>query len=243
MNFGPIRPKRVADVVFERLRERIDGGALAPGDRLPSERVIAGQMRVSRPVVREAINMLAGQGLVEVRPRRGIFVRVAAAPGLGDPLANLIGDSLERVLELIDVRRELETHAASLAAEFATPRDVEELAAIIGDLERDHAARRTGEDADVRFHCRIAQAAGNTVLTHIMATLHGALTTTSLIVASRLHASDHYRDTILGQHRGIFAAIRDQAPDEARARMGEHLDFVTREVRYHTRKSAERAAV
>src|SRR3546814_8867915 len=47
-------------------------GSLAPGDRLPSERELAEQMRVSRPVVREAINMLVGQGLLDIRSRREI---------------------------------------------------------------------------------------------------------------------------------------------------------------------------
>lgn len=242
MNFGPIEPKKVVDTVIERLRGRIEEGTLAPGDRLPSERALAEQMRVSRPVVREAINMLAGQGLLNIRPRRGVFVCVAATPALGDPLVNLIGDSLERAIEILDVRRELETHTASLAAEFATADDIDDLAAIIAQLERDHRERSTGEEADARFHCRIAQAAGNTVLTHIMAALHGVLTKTSLMIASRLNASDHYRDTIFRQHLAIFDAIRDHAPAPARQAMSEHLDFVIRELRYYTRKNAKTAA-
>lgn len=242
MNFGPIEPKKMVDTVFERLRGHIEEGTLAPGDRLPSERTLAEQMRVSRPVVREAINMLAGQGLLTIRARRGVFVSVAAPPALGDPLASLIGDSLDRVIEILDVRRELETHTASLAAEFATAKDIDDLAVIIDQLGRDHGERSTGEEADARFHCRIAQAASNTVLTHIMAALHGALTKTSLMIASRLNASDHYRDTIFRQHLAIFDAIRNHAPAEARQAMGEHLDFVIRELRYYTRKNARPAA-
>ncbi len=89
---------------------------------------------------------------------------------------------------------------------------------------------------------RIVQAAGNTVLTHLMATLHGALTRTSLMVATRLNASDHYRDTIFRQHCAIFEAVRDHAPERARVAMREHLEFVIRELRYYTRKNAETAA-
>ncbi|MFQ5784917.1 MAG: FadR/GntR family transcriptional regulator [Alphaproteobacteria bacterium] len=241
MTFGPIKPKKVVDVVFERLRERIDDGTLVPGDRLPSERALAKQMQVSRPVVREALNLLVGQGLLEIRPRQGVFVRIAGTAALGSPLVNLIGDSLERATELLEVRRELETYTVSLAAEFATSRDIEDLAAIIAELERVHRERKTGEEVDARFHCRIAQAAGSTVLTHLMATLHDALAKAALVVASRLNASRHYRDTIFSQHCAIFEAIREHAPERARQRMREHLDFVIRELRYYTRKNADSA--
>src|SRR5690606_21540795 len=142
-------------------RSRLEDGSLAPGDRLPSERELAEQMHVSRPVVREAINMLVGQGLLEIRARRGVFVRAAATPDLGDPLANLIGDNLDRLLELLEVRRLLESQAAALAAEFATPRDLEDLQRLLAELEHAYRQQQPDEGADARFHGRIAQAAGN----------------------------------------------------------------------------------
>ena len=239
MSFGPIKPKKVADAVFEQLRMRLEDGSLAPGDRLPSERELAEQMRVSRPVVREAINMLVGQGLLEIRARRGVFVRAAASPGWGDPLTNLIGDSIDRLIELLEVRRILESQTASLAAEFATAHDIDDLSQLIDELEQVHRRRATGEAADARFHARIAQAAGNTVLMHLMATLHKAMTRSSLVVASRFQASELYRETILRQHRAIFEAIRAHDPDAARGRIQEHLDYVMRELRHHSRKSAD----
>lgn len=236
MTFGPIKPKKVAEAVVDQMRARLEHGSLAPGDRLPSERELAEQMRVSRPVVREATNMLVGQGLLEIRPRRGVFVRAAATPGLGDPLANLIGDSVERLIELLEVRRTLETQTAALAAEFATPRDIEDLSAIMEEFERVHRERGSGAGTDARFHGRIARAAGNTVLMHLMATLHRALTRCSQKVASGFKASDLYRETILRQHRAIFEAICGHDPEAARARMQEHLDYVVRELRYHSRR-------
>lgn len=245
MSFGPIKPKKVADAVLEQLRARLEDGSLAPGDRLPSERELAEQMRVSRPVVREAINILVGQGLLDIRPRRGVFVRAASAAALGDPLTNLIGDSLDRLIELLEVRRMLESQTAALAAEFAGPRDIEELAAVIGEFER---ARRDpdpgldpspGEGIDARFHGRIAQAAGNTVLMHLMMTLHTAMTRSSLAVAARFQASTLYRETILQQRRGIFDAIRSHDPEAARRRMQEHLDYVMRELRHHLRRAGD----
>jgi len=236
MTFGPIKPKKVADAVVDQLRARLEGGGLAPGDRLPSERELAEQMRVSRPVVREAINMLVGQGLLEIRPRRGVFVRSAVMPGPGDALVNLIGDSVERLIELLEIRRVLEAQTAALAAEFATPRDIEDLAAIMAEYERVHREGGVDGDIDGRFHGRIAQAAGNTVLMHLVAMLHGALSRVFATAASRFKASDLYRETVLRQHRALFEAICAHDPEAARARMQEHVDYIIRELRYHSRR-------
>lgn len=235
MPFGPIKPKKVADAVLEQLRARLEDGSLAPGDRLPSERELAEQMRVSRPVVREAINMLVGQGLLEIRSRRGVFVRAAGMSGFGDPLSNLIGDNVDRLVELLEVRRILESQTAALAAEFATDVDIDDLAALVAELER---ARRD-DGIDARFHGRIAQAAGNTVLMHLMAPLHKALTSGTLTLAARFQETERYRDTLLQQRRAIFEAIRAHDPGAARARMQEHLDYVMRELRHHARRGQE----
>lgn len=239
MPFSPIKPKKVADAVVEQLRTRLEDGSLGPGDRLPSERELVGQMRVSRPVVREAINMLVGQGLLEIRARQGVYVRAAMSPGWGDPLTNLIGDSIDRLVELLEVRRILESQSAALAAEFATPRDIDDLALIMEELEQAHRRPVTGAGTDPRFHARIAQAAGSTVLMHLVATLHEATTASSLAVTSRFQASDLYRETNLRQHRAVFEAIRVHDPEAARARMQEHLDYVIRELRHHSRKSGD----
>lgn len=237
MSFGPITPKKVAEAVFDQLRARLGDGTLAPGDRLPSERELAAQMRVSRPVIREAINMLVGQGLLEIRPRRGVFARAATAPELGDPLARLIGDSVDRLIELLEVRRTLESETAALAAEFATPQDLDELSAAMDEFERAHRQRLDTEGIDERFHARVAQAAGNTVLLHLLATLHRAFLRRAQTAAAKFRGSDIYRETILRQHRAIFEAIRAHDPASARARMQEHLDYITRELRYHARRS------
>jgi DNA-binding FadR family transcriptional regulator len=67
------------------------------------------------------------------------------------------------------------------------------------------------------------------------------MTRSSLAVASRFQASDLYRETILRQHRGIFEAISGHDPEAARARIEEHLDYVMRELRHHSRKTGDAA--
>jgi GntR family transcriptional repressor for pyruvate dehydrogenase complex len=235
MDVQPLRGS-LGEAAFERLREGIAGGKWAPGERLPSERALAARLAISRPALREAVKRLEGEGLIEVRPRRGLFVRAASTDGLSNSFERLIGTDFDRVNELLDLRRVLEHHSAYLAAEYASPADIADLATIFAEIERDVADGGTGDDADVRFHCAIAKAAGNTVLTHLMATLHGALAKASRLLASRLMASDHYRDGMFELHVRIFEAIRNHQPKAAAEAMDAHFDFVLREfAQYRTR--------
>ena len=205
-----VQPLRgsLGEAAFERLRDGIAGGKWAPGERLPSERALAERLAISRPALREAVKRLEGEGLIEIRPRRGLFVRAASTDGLGDSFERLIGTDFDRVNELLELRRVLEHRSAYLAAEYATPEDIADLTEIYADVEHAIATGGTGEDADARFHCAIAKAAGNTVLTHLMATLHGALAKASRLLALRLMESAHYRDGMFELHARIFNAVR-----------------------------------
>ncbi len=208
--------------------------------RTPAERASLGRTHgISRPALREAIKRLEGEGLLEIRPRRGLFVRAASTDGLSNSFERLIGTDFDRVNELMDLRRVLEHRSAYLAAEYASPADIADLASIFAEIERDVAAGGTGDDADVRFHCAIAKAAGNTVLTHLMATLHGALAKASRLLASRLMESDHYRDGMFELHVRIFEAIRDHDPKTAAASMDAHFDFVLREFSQYRARAGE----
>ena len=235
MEVQPLRGS-LGEAAFERLREGISGGKWAPGQRLPSERALAEHLAISRPALREAVKRLDGEGLIDIRSRKGLYVRAASADRLSNSFERLIGTDFDRVNELLDLRRVLEHRSAYLAAEYASPDDIADLAAIFADIERDVGEGGTGEEPDVRFHCAIAKAAGNTVLTHLMATLHGALAKASRLLASRLMESSHYRDGMFELHVRIFEAIRSHDTKAAAEAMDAHFDFVLREFsQYRTR--------
>ena len=223
--------------VFERLKQGVAGGRWAPGARLPSERALVEEMGASRPSVREALRELAGEGLIEIHARRGVYVRAAGAEPLGDSFARLIGSDFDRVDELLDLRRVLERRAAALAAEFATPADLAVLGAACRAIEREIGAGGTAEAADARFHCTIATAAGNTVLTHLMTTLHGALTRASRLLASRLMVAEHYMAGMAERHVAVHDAIRARDARAAAVAMDAHFDFVARELAQYRRKA------
>lgn len=160
MSLAVIRKHTLVEEVSDRLAGAIRGGTLAVDGLLPSERHLAEQFGVSRPVVREATKRLELQGLVEVR--QGIGMRVIDR--LHTPVTSaallLVPEEGERLRQALEVRAILEPEIARRAAERAAEADRERLRKLHDDLERAADLTRAME-ADLAFHREIARVSGN----------------------------------------------------------------------------------
>ncbi|MDX3231378.1 FadR/GntR family transcriptional regulator [Streptomyces sp. ME19-01-6] len=162
-----LRHGRVVPQVEGALRDMLRDGRWEPGERLPNEVMLAAELGVGRSSVREAVRLLARDGLLDVRHGSGTFVtrtgpEQAGADGELD-LRHLLRRA--RLLEVYEVRRALEVEAARLAARRTRPEDVARLAA---DLKRRQEAAGAGPaafvDADLEFHRTVVELSGNAVL-------------------------------------------------------------------------------
>lgn len=147
--------------VLEEVKERIIAGDLPTGARL-HERRLSEELGVSRVPLREAILTLAAQGLVEMRPRIGTFVR---------PMTK------DYVEDLFAVRMALEPLAASLAARHRSEAQLAELGRL---LQEEQDALAAGDDkrgslVNADFHLEILRASGNEVLYAVMAPLQSQI--------------------------------------------------------------------
>src|SRR4051794_2873927 len=122
--FKPVRAPTTFEETVERLGTAIRLGLLAPGTKLPPERDLADELRISRSTLRQALTTLVQSGhLVALRGRAG-GTFVAAAP----PLAEVDGEPLgSDAWEILDMRVAIESGAAVLAAERASPADLDRL--------------------------------------------------------------------------------------------------------------------
>jgi GntR family transcriptional regulator, transcriptional repressor for pyruvate dehydrogenase complex len=218
--------------IVEQIERLIGSGELAPGARLDSERDLAVQLGVSRSVVREAITALVARGLVEVRQGDGAFVRA----GQGDAALHVEVEAAGAAANLLEVRAMIEPPAARLAAARATPDDLARLDAIVARMERELAAGELSEDSDVRFHMAVAAAAGNPVLTELMASLQVALRRNLRTEWRSLRLGAESGAVLVDQHRAIAGAIRASDQDRAAALVRQHLDMMERE---HRRRANE----
>lgn len=218
------RPRGLAHGVVDALGSRIREGALAAGDKLPTEAAIMEEFGVSRTVVREAISRLQAAGLVDTRHGVGTFV-----VGLGDPGTFRIAPeqlaTLQDVIAVLELRIAVETESAALAAVRRTPDNV---AALRQALAAFTAAVEEGRDAvgpDVQFHLEIARATQNPHFTDLMSTLGGMM-----IPRARLEPAgpitperQAYLRRVNAEHESIVDAIARQDPEAARAAMRTHL--------------------
>ncbi|WP_214408888.1 FadR/GntR family transcriptional regulator [Sphaerisporangium fuscum] len=155
------------------LRERIQQGVWKAGERLPSEARLAADLGVGRSSVREAIRLLARDGMVDVRHGIGTFVIATGGDESGDLHALL---RRARTLEAYEVRRALEVEGARLAAQRARPEDLERLRARL----RERQERLEGDpsdfvDADLEFHRAVMELSGNPVLVALFASVEPVL--------------------------------------------------------------------
>jgi GntR family transcriptional regulator, transcriptional repressor for pyruvate dehydrogenase complex len=208
------------ELLTEHLRDGIVSGRLAPGAKLPPERALAQEFRLSRPIVREVLSGLQERGLIEILPARGTFVRAPSAAAGARSLESHYRRRNATAREVMDARLMLETHAARLAAAHATPEEVEALARCVADKE---AAETVVERArhDITFHGLLARASHNTVIETMFASITGL--TFELMLRSQ--ADPRVAREGMPYHRIVLDAVRRGDPDAAEAGMRKHLEL------------------
>jgi GntR family transcriptional repressor for pyruvate dehydrogenase complex len=207
--------ERLSDRLAARIAERIDGGALKPGDRLPTELQLAGAHGVSRTVVREALHQLKSQGLVRSRQGSGVFV---TAPPAHRALAfdPKLLDSMDAVVQMVEVRRVIEGEMAALAARRATRAQRAALQRALAAIDAATACGQLGVEEDLAFHRAIGGATGNPQFLRLLGVLEAyardAMTVTKSYESMR---ADFIAD-VRSEHLAILTAIA--AGDEKAAR-------------------------
>lgn len=225
ISLGPVSgsQSRTGDLV-RMLSQDIRSGRIKPGEKLPTEQEIVRMTGVSRTVVREAVAALRAEGLVVTRQGVGAFV--TAAPGQGMfKISTEEANSLERVLQILELRIGMEVEAAGLAAARA---DKESIARIARHQAEFSEGARNGDiviGADYGFHRSVSEATRNPYFPRILNSL-GQILIPRGNVPSTLPSAEERREyltRIAGEHEAILAAIRLRDVDGARAAMRHHL--------------------
>jgi len=192
------------DQVLDELRRRIVNGDYPPGQRLTEER-LAADFGVSRNPVREALRIVEADGLVTMMPRRGAVVATPEASAVAD---------------LFAVRSALETIAARLAAERATPAQVAELRRLLEDArdatEKDDLSRVA--ELNSALHLAVIGISGNRWLTSIASSMY-----LHVHWVFRVGAADRAPHS-WKEHIRLIDAIAAGDADEAEAAARAHVD-------------------
>jgi GntR family transcriptional regulator, transcriptional repressor for pyruvate dehydrogenase complex len=227
--FQAVRPERIAAKVANQLRKVISQGIYRAGDRLPPERELAQRMGVSRPSVREAIQQLEHQGIVETVRGGGSIVRNLTEQEIRKPMEIFLGDDPKKVLELTEVRALMEVWAAREAAIHRKDEQLGRMQRCLEEMEGDFERGRIRYEVDFSFHSEIAAASHNTVFLHLIDSIHQLIAYSIKVHREKVFVGRGDQERILCHHLKIFKAIKERQADVAQAAMEEHLHFVVAE--------------
>jgi DNA-binding FadR family transcriptional regulator len=220
MRLQAIEPRRLYRQIADQIRKLIEKGAVAPGERLPAERDLARQLRVSRPSLREALIALEVEGLLEVRVGSGIYVAQPHARTPGPEISGASGP-----FEVIRARWLIEGECAALAARHGTPAQLRAIRKAHAELRKEARRHHNPLGADRGFHVCIAQAANNSALELVVQTLWdqrvGPL---YRALEVKLEYPAMAAET-LGEHSAVMEAILAHDASAARAAMRRHMNL------------------
>jgi len=229
------RPPTVRRQVADHLARLIASGALAPGERLPGEAVLARRLGVSRPTVHEALQELRDHGLLEIRPRSGTYVREPEDGEAGHLLEGLLRLERRDLWEVLEIRRILDPETAVLAARRRTPEDLADLLELVRPLREvpgGRLARRKGSPRIYgRFFARLAEATHNRLITRLTEAVAGMLRDALAYSHFRLTRRPGAVATIRDQLLAVLDAVERQDDAEARRATAAHVEFVERTLR------------
>lgn len=209
--------------VCEALTQLISGEDFQPGSRLPSETDMASRFGVSRTVIREAVSRMKSEGLVESRQGSGVYVRDR---NMDAPfrIAPSIMDSIQSVLQVVELRMSLEGETAFLAARRRSREQMTAIKNALKQIEADERAGKDGVESDIAFHRSIAEATGNPHFLALVEFLFNCLSEATKITRGYEATKTALGQQVKEEHKAIVDAISRQDAEAARLAARQHME-------------------
>jgi len=183
---------------------------------------------VSRPSVREALNILSAAGMVMSYHGGGTVVLSLVDVVVGSALSELIRVQQERALDVIEVRKGMESWTVYYAAQRAMPEDLQRMEDILRGMEGNLEGTKPSEDYDANFHIVIARATHNIIWLHLMQSLFDAMKEFQQSVWRAVYLTQEDHHLLFTHHSRIYEAISAKDAEGAREAMLDHLEFAER---------------
>ncbi|MFJ5700007.1 FadR/GntR family transcriptional regulator [Arthrobacter sp. NPDC093139] len=211
--------------VLRWIEDRFSNGQIEVGDRLPAERALAEQLKVSRTSVREAVRILESMGVVRAGvgsgPDAGTVVTADPTAALTSVLRLHVATSHLPVVSIVDTRVLLETWAAGNAKKESPA--LREAEALLEEMQTVGEAAAFLE-LDVRFHLALVRSAENLVVDVLMASLCGSIRDYTTLVATKLSDWESVRVRLQAEHQRILSALQEGRRDQASELVAEHIE-------------------
>lgn len=216
------RAPRLSEEVSIALEGKIARGELAPGDQLPTEKVLAETFGVSRAVVREAVARLKADGRIETRQGSGAYVALAPK-SLNFRFWQGEGPALAELRDIFELRAMIEASVAELAARRRIPEDVAVMQRHLLSMDAALETGADGSEADDDFHLSVATATHNVYAYRLVEFLGRHFSDSRRLAWTGPGRDDAQPQAAQEEHRAMFSAIAAGNAMQARRAAHEHL--------------------
>lgn len=225
----------VTEKILDRLIELISMGEFQPGDKLPSEKDLARQLLVSRPSLREALTILQARGILEIKPRSGTYVKSATPKQFREMLEHILEFEPNKMWELLEVRKHMDSAAAELAAMRRTDEEVKEFKRLLYQVTS-VLNQQSDKDIEVeraygRFFKHLALSSHNMLFSHFIESISDTVRRALPFSRIKLESIPKSKETMIDQLLQIVDAIEYQRPEQARSLVVEHIEYVEKSLR------------
>ena len=229
MVFEKIENENISSRIINQFLDAIAKKKLKPGDKIPTESKLADLFNVSRGIVRESIKSLENIGVLEVKTRKGIYIKKFDFNLFVKKfLPFLFLDQSSDIIDLLHVREALEIYGTRLAVKKVTEKDLEILKRILKNLEENAKNLNTEEylENDIRYHFEICKISGNLLLP-------------KLIKMLRMYYLEQQEKVLripgkiqegINQHKKIYKAIENRDENIVESLIVEHLKDIERAI-------------
>ena len=219
----PIQQKSLSEEVAERILTRIRQLTPEASKQLPSTRVLARQLGVSVPVLREALARLSQAGIVEIVHGSGVFVRDGIDDMVRVELGRLTFVELDELVRLLELRLGIESEAARLAALRRSPASLEKIEKALHLLQCEIQEGHLADEPDYQFHRAIAESTNNPVFSRISDVVESQFRHGIFVSRARSLTVPGRPQLVFEEHQRVWAAIRDQDSERAYQAMRTHV--------------------
>ena len=226
--FGRIdRPRRLPDEVAVSIMGAIEGGQLAPGDRLPTEAELAKRFGVARTVVREAISLLRYDGIVDSRRGVGAFVTETSQRS-AFRISPACFEKRKQIVQLLQLRTGVQAGASALAATARTPEQMAEIDRLFhhmaeADAQGPAEALEDRVDTELLLYRHITEASGNPYYAEVVAMIEANIQNNLRSAFLKNAAASEFGPDIMDEHRAVLDALH--AGDAEAARIATRTRF------------------
>jgi GntR family transcriptional repressor for pyruvate dehydrogenase complex len=225
MELKELHPESLTDLFVKHIEGLIISGKFKIGERLPPERELSVNMKISRTIVHSGLIELNTKGLITVIPRKGTFVndfRVNGTLAILDSLVNYKGELDERLLDsMLETRFLIEVENAGLAAANRDNYDLIKLNEIIKcEDAADYKNIEEIVNVDFTFHHQVAMATKNIIYPLIIKSFEG----TYKNLTTKFFKKDNVIPAVFDFHKRLYNSINDKSIEKSKEIMKEILN-------------------